>query len=517
MLQFIWFLGRFHVLIVHLPLGILTLAVALEIMVRFKPFKFLEGAVGPTWIASALSAIGTVALGLMHATEPAFADMPAVEAHRNAGVSLCIATCVVALLRLRMHPVTNWPSWAGSPKTVQPVYKAIQPIFARGAFLDKAYAKIWIVPVLVITALMFVTGHLGGNLTHGETYLVEYAPNPIRVAMGLPPTAGPREKPKDVASADIYLDVVGPALQQRCSTCHNDASKKGGFSVASYDAVMKGGKDGAVVTPGDAAKSDLFHRVSLTPDDMNFMPKDGKTPLTKNEVAAIGWWISQGAPKSATVASLKLTPAASAALGSIIGGGGAAGGDDQVAAGGTANEAPLPTVPAADAAQVTKVVAEGFIVRKVDKASNLLDADYVSAKPVTPEALADLAKLGPQLLRVNLRHAGVTDAMVKTITAFPNLRHLRLEANPTVTDAAAKDIAGMKTLTYVNLVNTKVTDTGFAEVAALPKLQRFYFWGTPITPAAVAKVKAERKDVVLYAGLTAKDVPIETKTMTPAN
>jgi len=44
-MQFIWFLGRFHVLILHLPLGILTLAVALEILVRFRPFRFLENAV----------------------------------------------------------------------------------------------------------------------------------------------------------------------------------------------------------------------------------------------------------------------------------------------------------------------------------------------------------------------------------------------------------------------------------------------------------------------------------------
>ena len=100
--QFIWFLGRFHVLIVHLPLGILTLAVALEIMVRFKPFKFLEGAVGPTWVAGALSALGTVALGLMHASEASFQDMPAVDAHRLAGTSLCIATCIVASVILSL-------------------------------------------------------------------------------------------------------------------------------------------------------------------------------------------------------------------------------------------------------------------------------------------------------------------------------------------------------------------------------------------------------------------------------
>ncbi|MDB5461074.1 MAG: hypothetical protein JWO72_2815 [Caulobacteraceae bacterium] len=516
MIQFIWFLGRFHVLMVHLPLGILTLAVALEVLVRFKPFKFLEGAVGPTWVAGALSAIGTVVLGLMHATEASFQDMPAVDAHRVAGTSLCIATCVVAVLRLRMHPATVWPVWAGSEKTVRPLYRLVQPIFARDGLLDRAYAKLWVAPVLVVVALMFVTGHLGGNLTHGETYLVEYAPNPVRQLAGLPPIAGPRPKPKDVASADIYLDVVGPALQQRCANCHNDSKKSGGFSVASYDTLMKGGKDGPVISPGSADKSDLFHRVSLSPDDMNFMPKDGKTPLTKSQVAAIGWWISQGAPKSAPVSSLRLTAGASSALQSLIGGG--AGGEEQADnGGGAASEAPLPTVAAADKAQIDKVVAEGFIVRKVAKASNLVDVDYVARKPVTEAAIADLAKLGPQVLRLNLRHAGVTDAMVKTIAAgFPNLRHLRLEAND-ITDGAAKDIAGVKTLTYVNLVNTKVTDAGFAQVSALPRLQRLYFWGAPVTPAAVDKVKAARKDVILYAGLTAKDVPVETKTMTPAN
>jgi hypothetical protein len=515
-MQFVWFLGRFHVLIVHLPLGILTLAVALEILVRFKPFKFLEGAVGPTWVAGALSAIGTVALGLMHASEPSFQDMPAVDAHRLAGTSLCIATCIVAILRLRMHPVAAWPDWAGSKTMVQPVYKAIQPIFARGAFLDRTYARLWLVPVLVVTALMFVTGHLGGNLTHGDTYLTEYAPNPIRMALGLPPTAGPRAKPKDLASADLFLDVVNPALQQRCSTCHNDSKKSGGLSMASYDALMKGGSKGPVIVPNSAATSDLFHRVSLTPDSGDFMPKDGKTPLTKNEVAAIGAWIAQGAPKSGLVGTMKLSADATQAIQAVIGAQGG-GGDEQADNGGASSEAPLPTVAAADQATVDKVVSEGFILRKVDKASNLLDADYVSAKPVTTGAIADLAKLAPQLLRLNLRHAGVTDDMVKTISGFPNLRHLRLEANAGVTDAAAKDIATAKTLTYVNLVNTKVTDAGFGQVATLPKLQRLYFWGTPITPAAVAKVKETRKDVFFDTGLTAKDVPVETKVMTPAN
>jgi len=515
-MQFIWFLGRFHVLIVHLPLGILTLAVVFEIMVRFGTFRFLEGTVGAIWIAGALSAIGTVCLGLMHATEASFQEMPAVAAHREAGIALCAVACLVALLRFRLQHRPGAAGDNGATRQSHPAPDALRTLFARGALLDRLYSRIWFLPVLIITALMFVTGHLGGNLTHGETYLTEYAPNPIREALGLPLNAATRPKPKDVASADIFLDVVGPALQHRCSTCHNDSKMSGGLSVATYETLMTGGKDGPVVIAGVPNKSDLFRRISLGPDDMDFMPKDGKTPLTKNEVAAIGWWIAQGAPRSGIVGTLKLTPEAASALAAIIGG--AQGGQEEQD-GGTemSAEEPFPIVPAAEAAQVAKLVGEGFILRKIDQTSNLLDADYVSAKSVTNDEIADLAKISPQLLRVNLRHAGVTDAMVKTIASFPNLRNLRLEANPGVTDAAAGQIAMAKSLTYVNLVNTKVTDVGFAQVASLPKLKKFYFWGTPITAGAVEKVKVSRKDVVLSAGLSPKDVLVETKVVAPAN
>src|SRR6266436_7555069 len=128
-MQFIWFVGRFHVLIVHLPLGMLTLAVALEILIRFRRFKFLEGGVAPAWIAGAISALAAVALGLMPATEDSFEDMPAVEAHQWAGMTLAAVACLAAVLRTRLHPVAAWPRWAG-PEVGARLYEAVQPAFA---------------------------------------------------------------------------------------------------------------------------------------------------------------------------------------------------------------------------------------------------------------------------------------------------------------------------------------------------------------------------------------------------
>jgi cytochrome b561 len=323
--------------------------------------------------------------------------------------------------------------------------------------------------------------------------------------------AEPPARPKiaKLGDADVFLDVVQPVLNHRCGYCHNDDQPKGGLSLASYEGIVQGGRGGASIVAGDPAKSELYHRVILPPADPNYMPKEGKTPLSKNEITAIAWWISQGAPSHAKISSLKMTPEAKVALTAIVGG------DDNADEGGS-KDAPLPVVAAADQAAVKKLTGEGFILRQLLKGSNLLVADYVSPKPLTPEIIGDLAKVGPQLIELNLRHAGVTDAEVHTIAGFSHLRRLRLEENA-VTDAAAKDIATLKDLTYLNLTNSKITDAGFAEVAALPQLRTLYVWGTTVSQGAIDKVKAERQGVTLYAGLTAKDVKVETKIMQPTN
>jgi hypothetical protein len=87
-----------------------------------------------------------------------------------------------------------------------------------------------------------------------------------------------------------------------------------------------------VITPGNPSASDLFRRVNLTPGRSDFMPRNGTTPLDKNEIAAIGWWISQGAPKSATLGSLMPTAEASSAIQAVIGADGEAGDEDSGAA-----------------------------------------------------------------------------------------------------------------------------------------------------------------------------------------
>jgi mono/diheme cytochrome c family protein len=515
MMDFVYFLGRFHVLVLHLPLGILTLAVAMEVLVSFKPFKFLEPAVGPVWAAGALSALGTATLGLMHATESSFQDLPAVDAHRAAGLTLTATACVIAVLRLRLGPIgeAGWPKWA--PARLEPLYRKAWPTFARGALVDRIYARIWPVAAGLMAVMLIVTGHLGGSLTHGDTYLVEYAPAPIRWLAGLPEESAPRDKPKDLASADIYLDVVAPAFRQRCSSCHNQSKRSGRLSLATYAQVMKGGKDGPVILPGDPAKSELLRRISLSDGDKDFMPK-GKTPLTAQQIAAIGWWISQGAPQRATVASLKMKPGVQAALQQILGFGGALADDDE----GGPRLSPddenyaLPAVPAADPAAIAALNGAGFIVRPVAKSSNLVDVDFTLHRPLTDADMAALDRIAPQVLRLDLRGTGLIDGQMKAIGALPNLRRLRLEDNA-ITDAGLASIDGLKSLRHLNLVNTKITDRGLAALGGLDSLKAVYVWQTGVTDAGAQAFRTAHAKVSVNVGVKPSEVVKETTIMQP--
>jgi hypothetical protein len=153
--------------------------------------------------------------------------------------------------------------------------------------------------------LATITGHYGGNLTHGSTYLVEYAPQPIRSLMGLAPRRPPVES---FAAADPFLDLVGPMFQSRCSSCHNDDKRQGELVLTTYDGVRRGGETGAAVVAGRPQFSELLNRVSLPSDDESFMPAEGKTPLTEAQIQIIEWWIAAGLPNETTMDQVELKP-----------------------------------------------------------------------------------------------------------------------------------------------------------------------------------------------------------------
>ncbi|MBC23461.1 MAG: hypothetical protein CMJ32_06040 [Phycisphaerae bacterium] len=100
------------------------------------------------------------------------------------------------------------------------------------------------------------------------------------------------EQPPDPA-IDFRTDVL-PILQTFCHQCHYGLRTKGRLGLDSREAMLKGGRSGPAIIPGDPDGSLLIQRVTTRdPQDM-MPPKDG--PLWKVEIDILREWIRQGAP-----------------------------------------------------------------------------------------------------------------------------------------------------------------------------------------------------------------------------
>ena len=76
--------------------------------------------------------------------------------------------------------------------------------------------------------------------------------------------------------------------------CHGPADAFNKLRLDSAEAILKGGKNGKILIPGDLEGSTIYVRTTLPADDFDIMPAEGD-PLTPEEVAVLGAWIEAGA------------------------------------------------------------------------------------------------------------------------------------------------------------------------------------------------------------------------------
>lgn len=94
-----------------------------------------------------------------------------------------------------------------------------------------------------------------------------------------------------------FKQGVLPILIENCLSCHRPGGEgfaASGFSVETYDAIMKGTKFGPVVSAGSHVDSTLVLLIERQGHPSVNMPRD-KPPLPERQIDTIRKWIDQGA------------------------------------------------------------------------------------------------------------------------------------------------------------------------------------------------------------------------------
>lgn len=245
--RFVLALGRFHPLILHLPIGALILTFFLDIMGRLRkdyPRKTIKYALGFSSVFSILACV----LGYFLSLEGGYSE-GVLDVHFWTGIASALLITLLFFLADK-----------------------------KGKFVKRLFFPLFVVTLIGIS----VAGHYGSVLTHGDNFITEHL-KPLPKAKTI----------TEIDSLKMYDDVVLKIFDNKCIECHNTSKRKGELALHTKENILKGGESGDVITMGNANESMLYEHILLPISDEKHMPPEGKPQLTKDEIWLIKHWINK--------------------------------------------------------------------------------------------------------------------------------------------------------------------------------------------------------------------------------
>lgn len=428
------FLGRLHPLIVHLPIGFLLLAILFNFLAYVPQYANLKTAVPFTLLAGFIAAVLACIFGYILSFSGDY-NLKLLKSHKVSGISVAVLAGVLYLL-------------------------------STERFKHYITPKIYSAALVLLFVLVSFSGHQGGTLTHGNEYLT------MKVLL-----QQERLKPMSVNETYIFEDVVLPILEDKCSQCHKGSKLKGNLSIETLADLKKGGKHGAAIVAGKSAESELYKRITLDPNNKEFMPTDGKTPLTKTETEIIKWWIEKAqATENKKLSELKDAKEITHQIASFLGLG-----DNTNASNINIGQNINADIPLTiDGTQLESLRKKGFVIRVMLQKPMMLDVTLPAQSSIKLNTCqTEFKALAKNIIWLNLSDNKLTDVDLTFLQSLTNLEKLRLEKNP-LTDEVCKNLTGLKHLEAVNLNETQLTEQGIKELSKNPAIKRVYSWQTGV-------------------------------------
>lgn len=233
-------IGKFHPVLVHLPIGFFFLALVIRILIGLKKISVSESFFRWVLLSTLVVSLLSVGTGLLLAGSGEY-EAATLDRHRWLALLFCALLFLLLLTRNRVQNI------------------------------------LWVVSLGVLT----LAGHYGGTLTHGADFLQI--------------TAQEERVITDVQEAVVYEEVIRPILEKKCYSCHGNDKQKGKLRLDSPEFLLKGGEDGPALEAFHPGKSLMMMRMLLPDSDEDHMPPKGKPQVTEEEKALIEWWIYSGA------------------------------------------------------------------------------------------------------------------------------------------------------------------------------------------------------------------------------
>lgn len=452
------FFGRFHPLLVHIPIGIMVFAALLSLIAIYKKSAVLESAINIALLAGGVSAVLAALTGYFLSSSGGY---NAQTLHWHKWIGIAAAALILMTWYVRRNKKTD-------------------------IALAKNPLSNWLLVICIV--LIAAGGHLGGNMTHGEGYLTAHMPEFLRSIFGKKIIAEEKSLPP-LDSVVVFTDIIQPVLQQKCIVCHNNNKAEGELNLASIEGIGKGGKSGNTIVAGDLEKSELFKRITLPAHSRKFMPADNREPLSPIEISFIRWWILSGADYQKNITEQSVDDKVKYLVANYLGIN-AENNKDIV----------LPEVAPADPATLKQLKDEKLLIRNLASNSNLLDISFTMVQSTGADRIEQLAQklslIKDQVYRLDMSNCGINKATLKIIGSFSRLNTLELQKN-NIDDQSVELLQDLKKLELLNLGQNPLTDKCITSLKQLSGLKKVNLWQTQVTEEGTKALQSQLQGVIV--------------------
>ena len=157
----------------------------------------------------------------------------------------------------------------------------------------KARHSILWLTALVSMGVLGYAGHVGGVITHGDP--MEKAPWVVLKQQAEEKALKLEARNASASDPLVFNHVVLPILEGKCINCHGTTRAKGKLRMDSFEALVQGGSKGPSLIPGNVNGSLMLERIHLPLSDEEHMPPKDKEQLTADELDFLEWWVASAA------------------------------------------------------------------------------------------------------------------------------------------------------------------------------------------------------------------------------
>ena len=447
-------IGRFHPLIIHLPIGFILIGLLIEI--NSQKFKSSNKILKFIFLWSSITCFISVLTGFLQYQNEGLL-WESIQNHFISGIITLLLSVAFYFYLNKSKPFTALP----------------RKVYTIGIFFN-----------------LLITGHLGGNITHGEDHLIEPLPDSIKLFLNKDSVKEEYTFKNEIdINKPVFNNLIQPILDSKCVSCHNSKKSKGKLMLNNYEVLKKGGKNGLVINFKNPELSEILVRIHLPKSEKKHMPPKAKKQLTKAEINILSHWINMGAPENTLIKDMEMS--------------------DELLSNFIQKEEsffPEIDIDIPNKNSISFLRKKGILIAPITKSSNLLYLSSYNYHEFIKEDISELNKLKNNLVDIDLSNSSFNDEVFEILSAFKNLTRLKLNYT-SISGKGIEKLSSLKNLKKLHLINTNFNSNQIEVINSFPALEKAYLFQNDRDLSKEITLADEDIEKFDFGGYTIQELP----------